>query len=251
MAACRQGRTTAREHEPQQPPARPGRPRTPAPAPAAAGGTSHVPPGRLRSEALDRAAQCYTDAVDASVAGLAAACPGRRTAGNRAGGVRLGRRYRPVRARQPAWLARGGVLAPPVAVRTPAESRRAGGDTDRADLPRAALTLAPARVRRASSAGGLSADVDVRHAVGLGSAVSPVPARVDLACPPEGPPVQARKKRVEEDKLGIGRLPDQEVGRPLLARGPHEQVDIGEARLVQVPREHLLVDLVGAQLASR
>src|SRR5260221_8786083 len=248
MAACRQGRTTAREHEPRQPPARPGRQRTPAPAPAAAGGQYPVHPGRLRSEGLDRAAQCYTAAVDASVAGLAGACPGRRPAGNRPGGVRLGRRYRPVRARQPAWLARGDVLAPPVAVRAPAESCRDGGDPDRRDLPRPALTLAPARVRRASSAGGLSADVDVRHAVGLGSAVSPVPARVDLACSPEVPPVEVGKKRVEEDKLGIGRLPDPEVGRPLLAPGPYEQVDIAEARLVQVPRGQLLVDLVSAQL---
>src|SRR5260221_4356494 len=248
MAACRQGRTTAREHEPRQPPARPGRPRTPAPAPAAAGGQYPVHPGRLRSEGLDRAAQCYTAAVDASVAGLAAACPGRRPAGNRPGGVRLGRRYRPVRARQPAWLARGDVLAPPVAVRTPTETRRDGGDPDRRDLPRPALTLAPARVRRASSAGGLSADVDVRQTVGVSSAVSPVPARVDLACSPEVPPVEVGKKRVEEDKLGIRRIPDQEVRRPRLTRGPHEPGDIGEARPAQVTREHLLVDLVSAQL---
>src|SRR5258707_15094337 len=175
MAACRQGRAAARVHDSRQPPASPGRPRTPAPAPAAAGGQYPVHPGRLRSEGLDRAAQCYTAAVDASVAGLAAACPGRRPAGNRPGGVRLGRRYRPVRARQPAWLARGDVLAPPVAVRTPAESRRDGGDPDRRDLPRPALTLAPARGSRASSAVCLSADTYVLITVMLSSPVSPVP----------------------------------------------------------------------------
>ena len=40
-------------------------------------------------------------------------------------------------------------------------------------------------------------------------------------------------QRVAAIELGVGRLPDQEVRRALLARGPQEQVDVGQAGLVE------------------
>jgi hypothetical protein len=60
-------------------------------------------------------------------------------------------------------------------------------------------------------------------------------------------PVEVREQRVEKNELRVRRLPDEEVRGPLLPRRPHEQVHVRDARLVQVAREHSLVDLVGSQ----
>ena len=60
--------------------------------------------------------------------------------------------------------------------------------------------------------------------------------------------VKVGEERVEEHQLGVGGLPDQEIRHPLLAGRPDEQVDVGDAGLVQVTGEHRLVDPVGAQL---
>src|SRR6266568_1114082 len=85
--------------------------------------------------------------------------------------------------------------------------------------------------------------------VGLGAAVPAVPAGEDLAGVPQMAAVEVGEERVEEDELGVRGLPDQEVRRALLAGGPDEQVDVGDAGLVQVAGEHLLVDPVGPQLS--
>src|SRR5689334_19960398 len=60
--------------------------------------------------------------------------------------------------------------------------------------------------------------------------------------------VEVREERVQEYELGVGRLPDEEVRGTLLPRRAHEQVNVRDARLVEVAREDLLVDLVGPQL---
>jgi hypothetical protein len=46
--------------------------------------------------------------------------------------------------------------------------------------------------------------------------------------------VEIGKERVEEDELRVGRLPQQEVGDPLLPRRPDEQVDVRYPGLIQV-----------------
>src|SRR5262249_60190777 len=61
----------------------------------------------------------------------------------------------------------------------------------------------------------------VRTRRAAGSAWHPVPAvpaGVDLAGVPQVAAVEVGKERVEEDELRVGRLPDQEVGGPLLPR---------------------------------
>src|ERR1700728_2827726 len=45
---------------------------------------------------------------------------------------------------------------------------------------------------------------------------------------------------VAEVKLGGGGLPEQEVGQPLLAAGPDDEVRVGLAACVQVPRNVLV-----------
>ncbi len=62
---------------------------------------------------------------------------------------------------------------------------------------------------------------------------------------PQVAAVEVGPQGVEEDHLGVGRLPQQEIRRTLLARGAQEQVDVGDARLVQVAADGVLVDLVG------
>ena len=62
------------------------------------------------------------------------------------------------------------------------------------------------------------------------------------------PPVEIGPERVEKHQFGIGGLPEQEVRKALLARGPDEKVDLGNRRLVQIAGEHLFVDLVWPDL---
>ena len=57
------------------------------------------------------------------------------------------------------------------------------------------------------------------------------------------PAVEVGPQRGNEDELGIGRLPQQEVAGALLAGGADEQVDVGHVGLVEVPGDHALVDL--------
>src|SRR5215212_2256957 len=78
-----------------------------------------------------------------------------------------------------------------------------------------------------------------------GAAEAPLPAGVLLAGGPQVPAVEVRPESVEEDQLGVGRLPQQEVARAVLPGAAHEQVDVGHARLVEEARDRVLVDLVG------
>src|SRR5690606_4428051 len=92
--------------------------------------------------------------------------------------------------------------------------------------------------------GGLRAGGRVdRDRVGRGSAVAAVPGGVDLAGVPEVPAVEVGPEGVQEDELGVGRLPEQEVGEPLLAGGADEQVDVGDVGGVQPGGERVLVHL--------
>src|SRR3989338_4371550 len=45
-------------------------------------------------------------------------------------------------------------------------------------------------------------------------------------------------------ELGVGGLPQQEIGEPLLARGPDQQVRIGELGGVELPGEHGFIDVL-------
>src|SRR6185312_9312785 len=78
-----------------------------------------------------------------------------------------------------------------------------------------------------------------------------IPAGIALAGRPQVPAVEVRPRGVDEHQLGVGRLPEQEVGRPLLAGGPQEQVHVRQARLVQVAGEGLLIDLGRVEPAGR
>src|ERR1700685_4459580 len=67
---------------------------------------------------------------------------------------------------------------------------------------------------------------------------------------PEMPAVEIGPERVEKDKLGIGRLPEQKVREALLAGRADPQVDFRNIRLVEVAGEKILIDLVGADLSG-
>src|SRR5262249_45693578 len=86
--------------------------------------------------------------------------------------------------------------------------------------------------------------------VGHGTAVAAVTGGIDLAGVPEVPAIEVGPERVEEDELGVGRLPEQVVGEALLTGGAQEEIDIGDVRLVEVAREDLFVDLVRVELAG-
>ena len=49
---------------------------------------------------------------------------------------------------------------------------------------------------------------------------------------------------VGEDVLGVGGLPEQEVGDPVVAAGTDNQVRVGEFSGVEVVGEHALADVV-------
>src|SRR3984957_12378635 len=68
---------------------------------------------------------------------------------------------------------------------------------------------------------------------------------------PEMPAVEIGPERVEKDKLGIGRLPEQKVRKALLAGRANPQVNLRNIRLVEVAGEKVLSDLVGAALSGR
>ena len=70
----------------------------------------------------------------------------------------------------------------------------------------------------AADSGGLRVRlVRAGNEVGYGAAVPAVAAGVDLAGVPQVPAVEIRPERVEKDQFGIGGLPEQEVGKALLA----------------------------------
>src|SRR4051794_15153013 len=52
-----------------------------------------------------------------------------------------------------------------------------------------------------------------------------------------------------EVELGIGRLPDQEVGETLLAAGPDHQVWIWQAGRIEARADRAFVDLIGRDAA--
>lgn len=69
----------------------------------------------------------------------------------------------------------------------------------------------------------------------------------------DGGPRSRRSKSagepVQEDELGVGRLPQQEVGRALLAGTAQEQVDVGDVWLVEEACEASLGEAFGVELA--
>src|SRR3984957_4671764 len=92
---------------------------------------------------------------------------------------------------------------------------------------------------------------DTRQRVGHRAPIPAVPRGVDFAGMPEMPAVEIGPERIEKDKLGVGRLPKQEVGKTLLARRAHPQVHFRYIRLVEIAGEKALVDLVGADFPRR
>src|SRR5262249_25005629 len=89
-----------------------------------------------------------------------------------------------------------------------------------------------------------------RYRVRLGAAVPAVAAGEDLAGVPQVAPVEIGPECVEKHQFGVGRLPEQEVRKALLAGGPDEKVHSGNRRLVQVTGEHLFVDLARPDLSG-
>ena len=63
--------------------------------------------------------------------------------------------------------------------------------------------------------------------------------------------VEVGPQGVEEDHLGIGRLPEQEVRGALLPRRADKEVDVGHGRLAQVPGNGSLVDPRRLELPRR
>src|SRR3546814_3958129 len=62
--------------------------------------------------------------------------------------------------------------------------------------------------------------------------------------------VEVGPQLVDEDELAVGRLPEQEVAEPLLARGADHQIGIGNPGGQEAGSEALLVDVVGRDLAG-
>ena len=56
-----------------------------------------------------------------------------------------------------------------------------------------------------------------RDGVGFGAAVPAVAGGVDLAGVPQMAPVEIRPEGIEKDQFSVGGLPEQEVGKALLA----------------------------------
>ena len=61
------------------------------------------------------------------------------------------------------------------------------------------------------------------------------------------PAIEVRPQGVQENHLGVGGLPDQEVRGALLTGGAHEQIDVGHVGLVEVLRDGAFGDLVRIQ----
>src|SRR5262245_5701859 len=56
---------------------------------------------------------------------------------------------------------------------------------------------------------------------------------------------EVRPQRVDEDELGVGELPEQEIRDPQLARGPDQEIGIGQVGRVEAIGDRLLGDLLG------
>src|SRR3954454_17432115 len=114
------------------------------------------------------------------------------------------------------------------------------------------LTVASSVLPGRSSLSGAGAGVSTESAPAPSRrAEPPLTRRVLLARRPQVPAVEVRPEGVEEDELGVGRLPQQEVAGPVLLGAAHEQVDVGHVGLVEVPGDGLLVDLVRVEPAGR
>src|SRR5262249_44665030 len=83
----------------------------------------------------------------------------------------------------------------------------------------------------------------------FGSAESAIAVDVFLARRPQIPTVVVGPQLVLKHVLGVRGLPDHEVARPLLARCPQEQVDVGNVRALQMAAHRRLGDPVGAEPA--
>src|SRR5437763_12898327 len=68
---------------------------------------------------------------------------------------------------------------------------------------------------------------------------------------PEGAVVEVGPEVGQEDELGVGRLPEQEIRDPLLAGGPDDEIGIGDAVRVERSLDRLDPDRAGVELAGR
>src|ERR1700759_808989 len=83
-----------------------------------------------------------------------------------------------------------------------------------------------------------------------GGAVAALPRGVQLDGLPEREAVDVRPEDVGEHHLGVRRLPQHEVGQPLLAGGAPHEVGVGELGDVEVARKSPLVDAVRVEAAG-
>src|SRR5262249_45644533 len=60
---------------------------------------------------------------------------------------------------------------------------------------------------------------------------------------------EVRPQRVEEEQLGIGRLPEQEVGEPVLAASADKEIGLGQATRKEARGEELGRDRLGIETA--
>src|SRR5687768_359960 len=82
-----------------------------------------------------------------------------------------------------------------------------------------------------------------------GAAIAPRPTEIFLNRRIEIVLVEIRPLALEEDELGIGALPEQEVRDALLAAGADQQIGIRHVRGQQETRESLFVELIRPQRA--
>ena len=133
----------------------------------------------------------------------------------------------------------GCVVYPSAEIEAPGRVRHGYGNRFMLGEPDGSARSVPGDV------GGIPGGVESIPGGVDGTAVAAVASGIQLDRLPQVTAVEVRPQRVEEDHLGIGRLPEQEVRGPLLPRGPDEEVDVGHPRLGQVAGDGPLIDPVG------
>src|SRR6188508_1178521 len=87
------------------------------------------------------------------------------------------------------------------------------------------------------------------HDIGDRPAVAPITLGIRLNRAPKVAAVEIGPQSIKEHQLGIGALPQQEVGRSLLSRRANEEVDVGDIRFIEEMPKSLLGELARIESA--
>src|SRR6266581_9699414 len=122
---------------------------------------------------------------------------------------------------------------------------RAGRESPRRPPARTATSLPPRR-SPARAAGRRARPLRARLEVPLTPAEAAPAAGVVVESGAELLLAEIGPERVDEDQLGVGELPQEEVGDPQLAGSTDQKIGVGHLGRIEVGRERLLVHLSAA-----